>query len=451
MHTLVWNDCFATGFATVDAQHRHLFELINRMGALLGDAVAPADATIEEFFREMAAYAALHFKEEENLMRSAGVAAAYFEHHARAHRDFIAQLKLMWSERSIMSVPEETIHGFLAAWLGSHILGEDQEMAREVQRARGAPEDPQRDRTCAPAAVDVFRQALDILYHEMTRLHQDLAAVNRDLQARVAQQTRELVQAEKMVGIGQLAAGVAHEINNPIGFLTANLGTLEGYLADLFAITDAYTAAEVGYGVATPELERAQTLKKEKDYEFLRSDIPQLLAESREGLARVRRIVASLKDFARVDETLWQEADLLAGLESTLGVAWHQIKDKADIVRELQPLPPVRCMPALINQVLLNLLVNAAQAIDGRGIITLRSGCNNGEVWIEVADTGCGMDETTQHRLFDPFFTTKPVGTGTGLGMALAYDIIVNKHRGRFAVDSAPGRGTRIRVVLPRA
>lgn len=159
----------------------------------------------------------------------------------------------------------------------------------------------------------------------------------------------------------------------------------------------------------------------------------------------------NLKDFAHLDEAEWQQADLLAGLESTLGVALHKWKDKADVVRQLTPLPDVRCMPAQINQVFLNLLVNAAQSITGHGTITLRSGkTNDGFVWVEVADTGCGMDETTRQRMCDPFFTTKPVGTGTGLGMAVTYDII-KKHGGRLEVESAVGQGTRIRVWLPIA
>jgi signal transduction histidine kinase len=162
----------------------------------------------------------------------------------------------------------------------------------------------------------------------------------------------------------------------------------------------------------------------------------------------VQKIVANLKDFSRVDQAEWQEADLLAGLESTINVASHELKYKADLMRELTPLPPVRCMPAQVNQVFLNLLVNAAQAIPDRGTITLRSGTEATSIWIEIADTGSGMDETTQRRIFEPFFTTKPVGKGTGLGMSLTYDI-VKKHGGSIDVHSVVGQGTTIRVWLP--
>ena len=250
----------------------------------------------------------------------------------------------------------------------------------------------------------------------------------------------QLLQSEKMASIGQLAAGVAHEINNPIGFVSSNLGTLGRYVEDLLRVINA-----AGDSAA------AQAIAKEIDLPYLRSDLTALLGESRDGLERVRKIVANLKDFSHVDEAAeWRDADLISGLESTLSVAAHELKYKTDLVRKLQPLPLVRCIPAQINQVFLNLLVNAAQAIPDHGVITLESGQKDGQVWIEVADTGKGMDETTAKRMFEPFFTTKPVGTGTGLGLSICYDV-VHKHGGRFEVHSTPGAGSRIRLWLPVA
>jgi signal transduction histidine kinase len=218
------------------------------------------------------------------------------------------------------------------------------------------------------------------------------------------------------------------------------LGTLGRYVEELLRVADA-----AGDSAA------AQAVAKEVDLPFLREDLKALLGESRDGLERVRKIVANLKDFSHVDEGAeWRHADLIGGLESTLSVASHELKYKTDVVRKLQPLPLVRCIPAQINQVFLNLLVNAAQAISEHGVITVESGQGKDEVWIEVADTGKGMDETTARRMFEPFFTTKPVGTGTGLGMSICYDI-VSKHGGRFEVHSTPGAGSRIRVWLPVA
>jgi hemerythrin-like metal-binding protein len=467
MEEFVWDDHFLTGFETVDAQHRHLFDLIDQIGVMLGTGSPATGEVIENIFREMAAYAATHFKEEERLMQEAGVPASYFEQHVKTHQDFVTQIKAMWAQRGIMSAPAETIHGFLAAWLSSHILGDDQAMARYIHHARGEPVGYAASNEYGAAAATVLQQALGILNKELARLNQDLAQANRELENKVEERTSalaesnrklqaeraeltvllqkvqdtqsQLLQSEKMASIGQLAAGVAHEINNPIGFVNSNLGTLWRYVEDLLRFAD--------LGAATPE---GATLKQQVDLDYLRTDLRDLLRESQEGLDRVRKIVANLKDFSRVDQAEWQDADLLAGLESTLNVAWHELKYKAEIVRELVPLPDVHCVPAQLNQVFLNLLVNAAQAIAEHGTITLRSGVEDAFVWIEVADTGCGMDEATQRRIFEPFFTTKPVGTGTGLGMSLTYDI-VKKHGGSIEVDSAPGQGARIRIRLPVA
>jgi signal transduction histidine kinase len=186
------------------------------------------------------------------------------------------------------------------------------------------------------------------------------------------------------------------------------------------------------------------------DIDFLEEDIPQLVSETREGLDRVKKIVQDLKDFSRVDKSDdWEEANLVKGLESTLNIVQNEIKYKASVVKELVPLPDVPCLPTQLNQVFMNLLVNAAQAIPTKGTITLRSGFDEARVWVEVADDGCGMPPEVQGRIFEPFFTTKPVGKGTGLGLSVSYSI-VRKHNGKIELESAPGRGTTFRVVLPR-
>ncbi len=440
MDAFVWNERFETGFATVDAQHRQLVDLVNRIGDFLLHGPPAGGAALDDIFRELAAYAHTHFRDEERLMHEAGVAADHFQHHARTHRDFVEQLKTMWAQRTLMDEPAEILHGFLVAWLSFHILGEDQAMARQILRIRQGKtpaEAYQLEHVRGERSTTALIDALKTLYKVLLRLNRDMAKANLMLEEKVAERTRELLQAEKMASIGQLAAGVAHEINNPIGFVNSNLGTLGRYVDELMQL------AELGAG--TPA---GQSLGQSVDLDYIRTDLGDLLRETREGLGRVQGIVANLKDFSRVDQAEWQEADLIAGLESTLNVAAHELKYKAEIVRALQPLPLVRCIPAQINQVFLNLLVNAAQAIPEQGTLSLRSGTDANRVWIEIADTGCGMDETTQRRMFEPFFTSKPVGTGTGLGMSLAWDII-NKHGGRIDVASAPGQGTAIRVWLP--
>jgi len=281
----------------------------------------------------------------------------------------------------------------------------------------------------------------------LQRQYQELQSLHRQLQDTQTQ----LLQSEKMASIGQLAAGVAHEINNPIGYVQSNLGTLDNYIQDMFRIVQACEAARATFDEASPACIDLDALMRELDLPYLKEDMPALMSESKEGIARVRKIVQDLKDFSRLDSSQdWQFADLEKGLESTLNIAHNEIKYKADVVKEYAGIPSIECLPSQLNQVFMNLMVNAAQAIDDkRGTITLRTGrLGDKEIFVEVADTGKGIPEEVRHKIFDPFFTTKPVGQGTGLGLSLAYGI-VKKHHGRFEVESEIGRGTTFRIVLP--
>ncbi|MDD3326319.1 MAG: ATP-binding protein [Zoogloea sp.] len=260
---------------------------------------------------------------------------------------------------------------------------------------------------------------------------------------------QQLVQSEKLASIGQLAAGVAHEINNPIGYVSSNIRSLDDYITRLFQVLDAYQSAEA----ELPDPTRALIgkTKREADFDYLRDDIHELIRESAEGTERVRKIVQDLRDFSRSDTNQqWQAADLHMGLDSTLNIASNEIKYRADVVREYGALPLVECLPSQLNQVFMNLFVNAAQSIpDGRrGTLRVRTGHCGDQVWIEVEDDGCGMQPEVVDRIFDPFFTTKPVGKGTGLGLSLSYGII-QKHHGKITASSTPGNGTLFRITLP--
>jgi PAS domain S-box-containing protein len=263
---------------------------------------------------------------------------------------------------------------------------------------------------------------------------------------RLEEAQNQLLQSEKMASIGQLAAGVAHEINNPIGFVNSNLNSLKRYVEDLLRLVADYQAAEES--LPAPARTRLQEVKQEIDLEYMLEDVPMLLRESADGLGRVKRIVQDLKDFSRVDNCDLAEADLNAGLDSTLNVVFNEVKYKADVVKAYGQLPPVRCIAAQLNQVFMNFIVNAAHAIETRGTITLSTGHCGDWVWVEVADTGCGMSQEVQRRIFEPFFTTKPVGKGTGLGLSLSFSI-VQKHRGCIRVRSEPGKGSAFRVWVP--
>jgi signal transduction histidine kinase len=249
-----------------------------------------------------------------------------------------------------------------------------------------------------------------------------------------------------MAAIGQLAAGVAHEINTPIGFIRSNIGSLRGYAGQLLDLVGAWENAGADLKAVSPALKKACA---EIDLPYLREDLPALVQESQDGLDRVRNIVQSLRNFAHAESQVMGDVDLLSCLENTLVVAGNQIAERAEVVRNLSPMPAVQCIEGQINQVLMSLLINAVQSIDERGTITVCNGFDAKGAWISVEDTGCGMSETVRARLFEPFFTTKPVGQGTGLGLSVAWDIVVNKHAGRIDIQSTPGQGTRVTLWLP--
>jgi len=273
-------------------------------------------------------------------------------------------------------------------------------------------------------------------------------ALQREIDER-KQLESQLVQSEKLASLGQLAAGVAHEINNPIGFISSNLGTLEGYFSKLQDMLDAYQHSEEDIA-SIAILDHLKTLREHVELDFLREDIPMLIKESKEGINRVGKIVKDLKEFSRVDSSQeWQWANLQQGIDSTLNIVANELKYKADVIKEYADLPDIECLPSQINQVIMNLVVNAAQAMGPqRGKITIRSKAETEHIWLEVADTGSGMAPDIVQKIFDPFFTTKPVGQGTGLGLSLSYGI-VKKHGGDITVNSEMGVGTTFRVTLP--
>ncbi|MCA8204139.1 histidine kinase [Burkholderia sp. AU33545] len=256
----------------------------------------------------------------------------------------------------------------------------------------------------------------------------------------------QLLQSEKLASIGQLAAGVAHEINNPIGFISANLNTLRTWVRSLLDVIAAHDAALTQLEPATRDALTA--MRGEADLDYVRDEIVTLIDESIDGAVRVRRIVQDLRDFSRPGSGEWSVVDIHAGLESTLNVVHNELKYKADIVREYGDVPQVECLPSQLNQVFMNLLVNAAHAIPARGVITIRTSSDGEQVSIAISDTGTGMTPDVVRRIFDPFFTTKPVGQGTGLGLSVSHGI-VERHRGAIDVTSEPGRGTTFCVRLP--
>lgn len=312
-----------------------------------------------------------------------------------------------------------------------------------------------------PFKIDSSKvNAVCILVHDVTelagiyndrselteRLEREHAAL-QELNKKLENAQNQLLQNEKMAAIGQLAAGVAHEINNPIGFVNSNLQSLNDYLKKIMQLLVFYHKV-VGKGE-----EKYQALevdmRKKMQFDFIENDIMELLSESIEGIERVAAIVSNLKAFSHVDNSEWKLNSVVDGMENTIKIAMNQIKNKAQIHRDYQDgIPEVYCQVMQINQVFLNVLINAVQAIEGYGDIFIRIYQEDQHVCIAVRDTGCGIDSDNLNRIFEPFFTTKPVGTGTGLGLSLSYSII-KKHHGDIRVTSEPGVGTTFTIELP--
>ncbi len=337
-----------------------------------------------------------------------------------------------------------------AWWRAGSIANPVRRLATDVDRMR--VNDLVHAELQGPIEVQQVAQQLNVQQDERMQRDQELVTQLqrlRELNTKYEDAQNQLLQSEKMATIGQLAAGVAHEINNPIAFVQSNLGTLTHYLDDLLVVLDHAQQCIDSGDLAAAKVSLAALMVKH-DIAFLRGDISALLAESKEGTDRVRRIVNDLRDFSRVGEVDWIWANVHQGLDSTLNIVGNQIKYKVEVEKHYGELPEIRCIPSQLNQVFLNLLVNAEQAIESTGKITIATGVGDDaeHIWIEFSDTGSGITEANQKHIFEPFYTTKPVGKGTGLGLSLSWGII-KKHHGTITVTSALGAGTTFRIVLP--
>ncbi len=316
-----------------------------------------------------------------------------------------------------------------------------QERTRDLLLAKTALE--QRNRQLQDSSDELARTA------ESVRVaHEELRAAHEDLKRAEAQ----LIQSERLSSLGQVVAGVAHEINNPLAFVSNNVAVLQRDLGQLHELIRLYQTAEGTLEQHQHELmARIRDLGEQMDLAYVLEHVPALMARSREGLRRIQQIVKDLRDFARLDEAEMKDSDINQNVGPTLSILGSQAADRGvTLVEDLEPVPVISCYPAKINQVVLNLVANAIDACQCGGTVTVgtRPGVGGGVV-LTVADDGCGIDPSIRGRIFDPFFTTKPIGQGTGLGLAICYGM-VSSHGGIIEVESEPGRGSRFTVTATR-
>ncbi len=263
----------------------------------------------------------------------------------------------------------------------------------------------------------------------------------------------QLLQSERLAAIGQLAAGIAHEINNPMGFISSNLETLGQYISgysQLLRATDILKKA-----VEEKNIERANaiigeinSLEKKINLDFITSDIDNLIRESQSGIERIKKIILDLKTFSRQGKEAMEIVNIEEILEGIINIVWNEIKYKAELKKEYAGVPPLRCSPQKLGQVFINILINAAHAMKDKGVITVRTYLKGNNACIEFNDTGCGISKENMKKIFDPFFTTKPAGQGTGLGLSISYDII-KQHGGQIIATSEVNKGSQFTIILP--
>ena len=284
--------------------------------------------------------------------------------------------------------------------------------------------------------IEASRRGLQLALEELEKAYKELKAT----QAKILQQ-------EKMASIGQLAAGVAHEINNPMAFISSNLGTLDKYVHRLTGFIQ--TQSEVIESLhATDAIEELNRKQKELKLDYIIEDIKGVITESLDGSERVQKIVQGLRSFARVDEAEYKYANMNECIESTLNIVWNELKYKATLKKDYGNIPLTKCYPQQMNQVFMNLLINAGHAIEKQGEITIKTRDEDGSIVIAISDTGCGIAKEHLNKIFEPFFTTKEVGKGTGLGLSITYEI-VQRHNGEITVESEIGKGTTFTVKIP--
>jgi len=469
-----WSDRFDTGIDEIDRQHRQLMALFNE----LDEACASGGErrALLGLLDDLVDHARDHSSTEEALMSALDLDSAEYQYHQAEHQAFLdkvlAAQATAWADPS---APGDHLLGALLHEFSEHMLDTDQRMG-QLLRDMGATT-PTKQGVDAPS--DLLIHALRNSEQRAARMEQALRTAKQRLESVVQEYTQgleethqllqqrgrsqggafndsqqappqpTLTQSDEMADIGQFLAGIAHEISNPLGYISSNLTSLGGYVKDLFLLLDAYVELEATLPPECKQRHALDRLKGQINLSFLRDDMVSLVRESLEGTTRANQVLQDLRNFSHIDHQEHAPFDLEAGLDTTLNLVRNALKDKVEVIKDYAGLEPVPRIGTEINQVFLNLLMNAAQAIDRQGMIWVRTGrADANRVWVEVEDSGCGISPAVLARIFDPFFTTKPSSQGTGLGLCISNNI-VKKYGGEIEVHSEAGGGSRFRVWLP--
>lgn len=417
-----------------------------------------ARETIGQSFRLLFPSDLIERRKPEELLKLAAKTGSSEYENWQLRRDG----KRFWGYFAISALKNET--GKLS---GFAVVMQDKTLQHKIEEALQDAYEEMEDRIAERTAVleQSNKKLLDeIRVRKRTELYlqQSKASLKHQAQQlqntlRTLQQTQaQLVHNEKMLSLGQLVAGIAHEINNPVNFIHGNLSYIKNYIEDLLYLIQSYQQC---YPNPTDELQEAI---EEIDLEFIQSDVPNILVSMNAGTQRIIKIVASLRNFSRHDESQVKKVDIHEGLESTLVILSHQLtignNTQVEIVKKYCELPKVECYASQINQVLMHILQNAIDALAEKfqtlqdyasPTIWIETETQGQSILIHIKDNGVGMSAEVCQRVFDPFFTTKPVGKGTGLGLSTSYQIVVDRHRGRLTCVSTPGEGTKLTIEIP--
>jgi signal transduction histidine kinase len=330
-------------------------------------------------------------------------------------------------------------------------------LKRQLKKYLGEDELPDRLRPLLNAISEAYRQQDDD--RQLIERAFDLSSMELSETIQKLKETQlELLQREKMASIGQLSAGIAHEINNPLGYIISNMDTLNKYIEKYLSLISILKETNhIPISDSSQEyhtvFHKLSSFEKENNMEFINQDIKELIEDSLDGLNRIAQIVRGLRDFSRIDlEEDYVSYDINHGIQSTLAIILNSVKYNAQVILELSTVPNIQALGNEINQVILNLLINSIHAIKAshkQGILRISTYQDRENVILQVEDNGIGIPENNLIKIFDPFFTTKKVGEGTGLGLSISYDIIVNKHKGKIDVRSEIGKGTTFIIQLP--